>query len=264
MPNPYEDMFEETPETNDHQDEHSISSQPTPLFSNNDSLENESNSESLDEILLHIDTFNKKAVPFSKLLSQIGIMEHKVDGSWKRLLFENEDKKDQGSLQAERDYHESLKYKFTQIIVPMKELGQLHMECVQQYNEDINKEYYSLEKSDGAVKLDKINATNGINLQRKILDEAANFLLILKNGLIETEKRIRLYINQAGANSISNSEFELLVQKRIELTNGYTHEFNYIIFDMSILDKAAISLGFYTKTTTSQYAGRIRDAFKYV
>ncbi len=219
--------------------------------------------ESLDEILLHISTFNQEAEAFSHLLTQTNVTEHKVRAPLLRLFIELEDKHAKNSLRGERDYYDVLQYKFRQIIVPMRGLAKLHVQIVEQFNKDIDQNYYSIEKSERSVALDKNNAIEGINLQRKILADAAENLTILRDAMMDSERRIKGYINVGGLHNISRSEHELLVQKRTALTNGQEHQFNYAIFEMNLIDQAAISLGFYQKDTTQSYINKALTAFDF-
>jgi len=63
-------------------------------------------------------------------------------------------------------------------------------------------------------------------------------------------------------NNISASEYEIIAQKREQLTSGREHRFDYSFFNVNLLDKTAISLGIYMKETTSQYLGKLEDAFE--
>ena len=178
-----------------------------------------------------------------------------------RYFLVSEDKHDKKSLVGERRYHNLLTDKFTKIIAPMRDLAKLHFDIVQQFNRDIDKHYYSFDKPDSVVKSDKTQAINGINLQRRILADAESNLEILRNGLIDIERRIKKYINIGGVNNISSSEYQIIVQKREDLTSGRNHHFDYSFFNVNLLDKTAISLGIYMKETTSQYLGKLEEAF---
>ena len=101
-----------------------------------------------------------------------------------------------------------------------------------------------------------------MNLQRKILAEGADNLEILTNGLEDTEQRMKTYINMGGKDNISNSEYEIIVQKRTRLTKGLNHHFDYRIFDVNLLDKTAISFGLFMKETSTQYLSKLLDALK--
>ena len=257
MPNPYDEIF------NSNDDEKKSSE---PHFSKeeleaDDRFEMEGK-EPLEEILDTIRQFEYQAESFSKLLSKTRAIDHKVENKIARLFFVAEDKHDQHSLKGERRYHNLLKEKFENIIFPMRSLAQLHLQAVQQFNRDIDKNYYSIEKTDRDIKFDKANAVNGINLQRKILADAATDLEILKDALSDTERRLKQYINAGGANNISAAECEMIIQKRVTLSSGQDHQFDYSIFDINLLDKTAISLGVYMKETTSQYLGKLMMAFE--
>ncbi len=105
-------------------------------------------------------------------------------------------------------------------------------------------------------------AIDHINTQRKILADAAISLSILEEALSNTENRLRDYINAGGINNISRSEYEILTQKRITLTSGQQHQFDYSFFKMNLLDKTAIAMGVYLKETTSQYLDKLNKAFR--
>ena len=134
-------------------------------------------------------------------------------------------------------------------------LAKIHLNTVRQFNRDINKDYFSIGKSDRDVKEDKSIAIDGINMQRKILADATNDLFILKDALEHTEGRIEKFINVGGIDNISSSEHEIIIQKRSMLTSGRDDQFDYSIFNINLLDKTVISLGIYMKETSSQYFG---------
>lgn len=253
MTNPYSDIFNDSPK-----EEKSYELKPP-----QQEEEETPARESLDEILHHIHTFKQEAEAFSQLLSQSRVIEHKVSNPFLRLFIQGEDKFDQSNLQKERKYHELLKAKFVSIIDPMRGLAELHLKTAKRFNSDIDKDYYSIEKTDRAVALDKDTAIDGINLQRKILADGASNLTILSDGLADSERRIKTYINVGGVDNISLSEYELLVQKRLSLTNGQDHQFNYAIFETNLLDQTAISLGLYMKETSTQYVNKILTAFDF-
>lgn len=258
MPNPYDDIFnpggnqekgDKTPPINFGASDFGKEDYPTP------------DKDPLDEILDSIKLFTKEAEGFSQLLTKMRAIDHKDEGSVLRYFLVSEDKHDKKSLGGERRYHDLLTDKFEKIITPMRDIAKLHYNTVQQFNRDIDKHYYSFDKSDRAVKSDKEQAINGINLQRKILADAESSLEILHKGLTSTERRIKKYINVGGINNISSSEYTIIVQKREELTSGRTHHFDYSFFNVNLLDKTAISLGIYMKETTSQYLGKLEEAF---
>ena len=257
MPNPYDEIFN----TNDDE------KQPSePLFSKEeleaDDRFDMNGKEPLEEILDIIRQFEHQAEAFSQLLSKTRAIDHKVENKIARLFFVAEDKHNQGSLRGERIYHDLLKEKFEKIIFPMRSLAELHLQAVQQFNRDIDKNYYSIEKTDKDIKSDKEMAVNGLNLQRKILADAATDLDLLKDALADTESRLKNYINAGGNNNISAAECEIIIQKRVTLTKGQDHQFDYGVFDINLLDKTAISLGVYMKETTSQYLGKLMTAFE--
>lgn len=254
MPNPYDDIFDAYDNEENKQPQHSF---------NPDEYEEEQtdNKDPLDEILERIAQFNQLAEAFSKLLSKTRAIEHKVDKPITRFFLAIEDKHQQDSLAEERQYHQLLMTKFEQLIIPMHELAKSHLETIQQFNRDIDKDYYSVEKTDRTVKTDKSTAVDGIILQRKILADGSNNLTILKDALERTESRIKDYVDTGGEDHISKAEFELIAQKRNQVTSGRQHQFDYSFFDVNLLDKTAISLGIYMKETTAQYLGKLLYAF---
>jgi len=256
MPNPYIDLFDEEGKPN------KIPRTEIPADPIDDHQFETDGKEALDEILESIQAFNQQAESFSKLLSQARAIDHKDHIGLIRFFVVLEDKHNQKSLAREKKYHELLQTKFERIIVPMRDLAQLHLQTIQQFNRDIDKNYYSMEKTDRTVKSEKAMAIEGINLQRKILADGNNNLAILKDALIGTERRIKKYINAGGIDNISTSEYEMIVQKRTALTSGQNHQFNYTFFNVNLLDKTVISLGLYMKETTAQYLGKLLMAFE--
>ena len=263
MPNPYEDIFNS--EGNEKKNEQDTSSEETPSFGfsafEDDGFE-VNTEESLDEILSNITLFNQKADAFSKLLSQTRAVDHKVNSGFASLFFEVQDPHDKRYLGGERKYHESLTKKFEAIIVPMRELAELHLKTVKRFNDDIDDNYFSVEKSDFMVKKEKELAVDGIQLQRTVLADAASSLNILKDSLAKTESRLKKYINAGGRNNISVAEYQMITQKREALTNGRQHHFDYTFFNMNMLDKAAISFGYYMKQTSNQYVNQLKMIFE--
>jgi len=198
MSNPYDDIFG-APANDEPSKEQSA---PTP-DAPKDAYEMDG-AEPLDEILTSIAEFNETAVSFSKLLTQTRAVDHEIRSSLLKYFVFQEDNHNQGSLAGERKYHALLMQKFERIIGPMKELASMHLETVKQFNRDIGKDYYSVEKTDSTIKSEKTSAIEGINLQRKILADAASSLGILENALAVTEQRIQQYVNTGGVNNISN------------------------------------------------------------
>lgn len=256
MPNPYDDIFENGGEKK---------KSPEPEFSPQEFADDHfemNTKEPLDEILESIKTFQQQAESFSKLLSQSKTIDHKVEGNILKYFIVTNDKFDQRSLGGEKKYHELLTSKFERIITPMRELAKLHLETIQQFNRDIDKNYFSIEKTDHAVKSEKLMAIDGINLQRRILADASSDLEILKNSLEDTERRIKKYINAGGSNNISEAESVILIQKRSALTDGRNHQFDFSFFGLNFLDKTVISFGVHMKETSSQYLGKLMKAFE--
>ena len=264
MPNPYEDIFEDNegkkkPTQSEPQLDAQEEYQPMEFAEDDFIMDGK---EPLDEILEGLQVFQKKAETFSRSLSQIGVVDHLVDSSLLRFFVIRKDKHNKGSLRGERKYHELLISKFEKIIVPMRELAELHLQSVQQFNRDIDKHYFSVEKTDRNIKSDKLMAVDGINLQRRILADGASDLKILTDAIEGTERRIKSYINAGGRNNISAAEYAIITKKSSTLTSGRKHQFNYSFFDINLLDKTVISLGVYMKETSSQYLGKLLYAFE--
>jgi len=255
MPSIYDDLFE-----NDGAENKSPKRILKPVDLEADDFNN-AGSESLDEILILIDQFSDKATPFSQLLTRTRAIDHEVEKGILDFFLVAKDKYDQGSLAKERTYYAILQDKFEAIIVPMKDLAQVHLQTITQFNRDIDKEYYSIEKTDKQVASEKEMAIDHINTQRKILADAASDLAILEQALTHTENRLRAYINAGGINNISSSECDILAQKRISLTSGQQHQFDFSFFKMNLVDKTAIAMGVYLKETTAQYLGKLGKVF---
>ncbi|MEL7159649.1 MAG: hypothetical protein AAFN92_02735, partial [Bacteroidota bacterium] len=132
--------------------------------------------EALDEVLDAVAQFNEKAESFSRLLSELNVSDHKVASKVSRLFLVQDDPHERGNLGGERAYHELQEQKFRLIIAPMRELGELHLAAVRQFNDDIDEHYYSVEKTDQTVAAEKKAAMEGINLQRRILADATDAL----------------------------------------------------------------------------------------
>ncbi|MFK7772835.1 MAG: hypothetical protein AB8F94_11870 [Saprospiraceae bacterium] len=256
MPNPYDDIFDDSGEK-----KKSPEPEFTPLEFEDDHFDM-NGKEPLDEILESIKTFQQQAESFSKLLSQTKAIDHKVEGNILKYFLVTNDKFDQRSLGGEKKYHELLSTKFERIIAPMRELAKLHLTTIKQFNQDIDKNYFSIEKTDHAIKSEKSMAVDGINLQRRILADASSDLDILKNALEDTERRIKKYINAGGSNNISEAESVMLIQKRSGLTDGRNHQFDFSFFGLNFLDKTVISFGVHMKETSSQYLGKLMTAFE--
>ncbi len=258
MPNPYEDFFSNPKKENEQE---APKEEFKPIEFSKDELPIDQK-EPLDEVLESVNLFREKAQAFSKLLSETKAVDHRVVNNIARLFLVSEDKHDQQSLAGEKEYHTLLQSKFTSIIHPMKELAKIHLDTVKQFNRDIDKNYYSIEKMDREVKKEKEQAVDGINLQRQILADAADDLQTLESALSDTEKRIKNYIDVGGGNNISTSEVALLKSNRTSLTSGRDAQFDYSFFKINMIDKTAISLGVYLKETTSQYLGKLMTAFE--
>jgi hypothetical protein len=259
MPNPYDDLFDKPDsQAGDPKD------QKMPVNKAEESIQpladlefNDPGPEPLEEILDNIAAFNQRAERFSRMLSELRVIDHKVSNPVTKIFLVTKDPHNRGSLEGERQYHALQEQKFRLIIEPMRELGTLHLAIVRQFNRDIDENYYSVEKSDAEIRSDKARAIDGLNLQRRILADAAESLLVLADGLEDTEKRLSNYVNAGGENNISRAELELLTRKREQLTSGVEHNFDYRFFDANLFDKTAISMGFYMKETSSQYLSKL-------
>lgn len=260
MPNPYDDILHDAGEAEKPTPSPPSLNEPEPIDLNDPRFLHEG-PEALDEILDAVAEFNQKAEDFSRLLSEMSVADHQVAGKVSRLFLVQDDPHERGNLGGERAYHELQEQKFRLIIAPMRQLAELHLATVQRFNNDIDKHYYSLEKTDRTVAAEKKAAMEGINLQRRILADATDSLQTLEAGLADTERRIKTYIHAGGGNNISRAEYDLLVRKREELTSGREHQFNYAFFDVNLLDKTALSLGIYLKETTAQYLGSLGKIF---
>ncbi|MEO1259677.1 MAG: hypothetical protein AAFZ15_12810 [Bacteroidota bacterium] len=255
MPNPYDDIFGEKNNSND-------PVEPTGQefhMPEDDYPENEK--EPLDEILDLISVFQNKAESFSELLTHTRAVDHKVENKLLGTFIVLDDPHDQGNLYGERAYYGKLEKNFHQIINPMKELAEIHIKTCKQFNLHIDENYYSFDKEDAQVKSEINDAVDGINLQRKILGDAAEDLSILTEAMEQTEKRFKRYIDAGGKNNISASEVAIMTRKRQALTSGIKHQFDYTLFKINLLDKAAISLGFLMKETSTQYFQKLSKAF---
>lgn len=259
MPNPYDEIFEEKNELE------KPATNPPELsqiaFEADDRFKSDGK-EPLDEILLNIQHFQKEAEAFSKLLTKTSAIDHKVINKVAQFFLVDLDADEQKHLKSERKYHQLLQDKFKNILIPMRDLAAIHLDIVKQFNRDIHKNYYSIEKTDKEVAADISFAVDGLNMQRKILAVAAADLEILKDALIDTEQNIKAFINAGGINNISSAEFEIIIQRSSTLISGRTHQFDYSFFDINLLDKTALSLGIYMKETSSQYLNKLKTAFE--
>jgi hypothetical protein len=253
MPNPYEDLFGNTPPR-------AFGASLPPMPPEDEHVENQP--EPLDEILSKNAQFHQQAEEFSGLLSRLRVVDHKVQNEVLALFVKTDNSHDQGSLANEKSYHELLCKKFQLIIKPMRQLAVLHLEAVRQFNSDIDDTYFSVEKEQSEVKSEKAQAVDAILLQRQILEEAVENLKILENALEACERRMKSYVNAGGINNLSASELSLLTSNRERLTSGREHEFDYSFFDINFLDKAAISFGIYQKETSSQYLQKLGKVFE--
>jgi len=259
MPNPYDEIFEDK---NEEEKSPSNSSPFSPQELEEDDRFQSSGKEPLDEILDQIQHFQKEAEPFSQLLTSTSAVDHKVPPKLARFFLVENNPEEKKSLKEERSYHDLLNHKFESIIVPMRALAKVHLDVVQQFNRDIDKDYYSVEKKDIDVKTEITHAINGLNMQRKILADGASDLALLKEALIDTERRIKKYIDAGGMNNILRAEFEIITQKRTTITSGHNHQFDFSFFNINLLDKTVISLGFYMKETSAQYLGTLLKVFE--
>ncbi len=254
MPNPYDDIFADGKEKNQ---------APTPPAPSDELLPPafaEDGPDDLNLLLAQVAEFNRRAEDFSRQLSQLRVVDHEVKGKLARLFVVTADEHKRGTLAGEKQYHTLQTSKFVAIIEPMRALAELHLETVRRFNLDIDEHYFHPEKNEAQVASEKTLVMDGINLQRKILADAAEDLKILTGGLADTERRLKGYVNAGGENNLSASELELLIRKREALTSGRQHQFDYRVFDVNLLDKTAISLGIYLKETSTQYLKQLGQA----
>lgn len=227
----------------------------------------EGGKESLDEILLKNEEFERRAESFSKLLSQTRAVDHEpvafAGNTLMSYLINIHDPHDQRSMRGEKAYHQLLENKFRAIIVPMIELARLHCEIVSQFNNDIDEHYYSVEKTEKEISSDRALALEGLFFQRKLLGNAARDLSILTKAFEVAEVRLKKYIDAGGENNISSAEQALIAKNREHLTAGLEHHFDYALFNLNLLDEAALTLRLFTKQTFSQYLQRLESAFRH-
>ncbi len=226
----------------------------------------EDGKESLDEILEKNNQFEQRAAGFSKLLSQTRAVDHEpvafAGNTLVQYLVDIHDPHEQGSMRGEKAYHQILENKFRAIIVPMIELARLHCDVVKQFNEDIDEHYYSVEKNDREIKSDRALAMEGLLFQRKLLGNAARDLSILSQAMDVCEVRLKKYIDAGGDNNISSAEQALIAKNREYLSSGLEHHFDYALFNLNLLDEAALTFRLFTKQTFSQYVQRLESAFR--
>lgn len=260
MANPYDDIFEDSEERKAQSRANTTNFSDLELKNENHFISDEK--ESLDEVLENIELFKTLVGPFSKLLTLTRAVDFKVPKNVFSLFIIPTDPHNQKSLKKERIYYSLLKQKFSAVILPMLKLAKIHVETVSQFNNDVGEDYYSVEKTDRRVKLDKLQTIEEINRQRRILGNAASDLEILREAIEKTERRIKKYINVGGINNISRAEYEVIIQKTSTLISGQDHKFNYTVFNINMLDKVVITLGIYMKKTTSQYLDKLKEAFE--
>lgn len=256
MPNPYENLFDENAAENN---------PPLPPIDLNDPrFDPGSMIDPLEAILGKIAAFKEKGEQFSGFLSKTRAVDHRDEAAsantfWS-IFISTGGSHARGSLQAERYHYDLLQKKFRDIIGQMKGLALEHWEIVKQFNADIDKHYFSMTKDQRQVKSDIENTVDSINLQRRILSDAARDLEILAGAMKATEQRLKGYVDAGGVNNLSASERLVLTQNRQQLTDGAEHQFNYAFFDMNALDKLAIQFGIYLKETTAQYLQKLSSA----
>ncbi len=143
----YDDLFEDEEAENK-------SSKPKPVDLHTDVFENQEQ-EPLDEILTLIHQFTKKAIPFSQLLTKTSAVDHEIDKGVLDFFLIADDKFDQKTLEKERKYYAMIQAKFEAIIPPMRDLGDIHLKTIKQFNQDIDADYYSSEKTDHQIQSEK-------------------------------------------------------------------------------------------------------------
>jgi hypothetical protein len=258
MPNPYNTFFDESYEEK--------KPESTPKLPVVQEFVANPGPEPLDAILEKINNFKEKAAIFSAFLSKTNAINHKEEAEasndFMAFIFISEPRQPFGVLNQEKEHYALLQDKFQGIVTQMKTLAITHYEIIQQFNRDIDKNYYSIEKNDAIVKNDIETAVENLNLQRKILSNAARDLEILENALHTAEKRMQKYIDIGGTHNLSSAEWAVLKQQRKLMTDGSTHQFNYTFFRMNLVDKLAIRFGVFLKETTSQYLQQLTGAFE--
>ncbi len=256
MPDPYANLFDENAEPND--------PPPPPINLDDPRFDPGSMVDPLEAVLEKITAFKQKGEQFSAFLSQTRAVDHRDEADSANgllaLFFNTGGSHSEGNLRAERHHYELLQKKFHDIISQMKGLATEHWEIVKQFNADIDKHYFSMTKDQRQVKTDIENTVDSINLQRRILSDAARDLEILEGAMKATERRLKDYVDAGGINNLSASEHLVLTQNRQQLTNGAEYQFNYAFFDMNMLDKLAIQFGIYLKETTAQYFQKLSSA----
>ncbi len=257
MPNPYNHLFDEGAEPND--------PPKSPINLDDPRFDISNIVDPLEDLLGKTSAFKAKGEQFSAFLSLTRAIDHRSEAAsanaFVSLFFTTGGSHAKGSLIAERHHYDILQGKFRDIIGQMKTLALEHWEIVKQFNSNIDKHYYSMTKDQRQVKSELEHVVDSINLQRRILAEAARDLDILEAAMKATERRLKGYVDAGGINNLSASEHLLLRQNREQLTNGSQHQFNYTFFDMNALDKLAIKFGVYLKETTAQYFQKLSAAF---
>ena len=259
MPNPYEELFEDSEQKNPETPADPLAARP-----NLQPPAPEDTVEPLDSILHKIEAFQSQGEQFSIFLSKTRAVDHREEANTERpllsLFFVVNDYHDKSSLASEKAHYNLLQGKFRSIMDQMKNLALLHLDIVKRFNADISKQYYSIEKDDFQVKKEIEFAVDQIQMQRRILGEATRDLDILEDALKATERRLKKWIDAGSINNLSAAEFHLLQQNRAELTSGKIHQFDYTFFDLNALDKLALRLGIYLKETTAQYFNQLSVA----
>lgn len=213
--------------------------------------------EPLEAIQELIASFKSKSDQFSAFLSTTRAIDHLEEAhsapSWLSLFIETGSNRSRGSLEAEKTHYTLLQTKFHGIITQMKELAFVHLEVIKRFNTDIDKHYFSLEKTQELVNLEIKSVIEQINLQRRILGNATRDLNILEGAMEAAEARLKRLIDYGGPNNLSSAEFEVLKLVRTEMTTGFSSKFNYQFFDINLIDKIALQFDIYLKKTTGQY-----------
>jgi hypothetical protein len=201
--------------------------------------------------------FKEKSDAFAVFLSETRAIDHLDEGRSANLLLslfiDTGLSHSRGSLEAEKAHYALLQKKFGDTITQMKDLALMHLDVVKRFNADIDEHYYSMEKSQELVRAEIKSVIAQINLQRRILGNAARDLDILESAMQACEKRLKRYIDFGGKQNLSASEYAMLKQTRTDMTSGFSLHFNYAFFDISLIDKLAITFDIYMKKTTAEY-----------
>jgi hypothetical protein len=245
--NPYHNLFDESA--------HEPDRASVPM--EEDAFEVGKTVEPLEVIKGMIADFKDKSDAFSVFLSQTRAIDHleeaRSNSIFLSFFIDTSGHKSRESLVEEREHYARLQEKFDQVITQMKDIALLHLDVVKRFNADIDEHYFSLEKTQEHVRIEIKAVIAQINLQRRILGNAARDLDILDGALQACEARLKRYIDIGGLDNLSASEYAMLRQTRADSTSGLSLSFNYAFFEINLIDKLAITFDIYMKKTTGAY-----------